>query len=256
MLRFFLILLFLITAVVIFFTQTRPYYTDIQALISERNDYQTALADSRELQSLRDQLLSQYNTIPQKDFDNIGKMLPASVDSGNIIIMLEDRAKENGLLLKKIDVKESKETTSDSAFALGAPPAPYKTVELSFSISGTYNSVLSFFKDLEKNIRLIDVSSISFSSSLSDIYEFNVIAKTYFVPVSVATAADNTKSNQGAEEILNMLTKLRAIKIDTDFFNGDIYKSLVDFLPVIEMPKDYGKANPFITSDISTPVKK
>jgi len=257
MLRFSLIILFLITAVVIFFTQTKPYYSDIKALTAERDEYQVALADSRELQTLRDQLLSQYNTIPQSDFDRLGKLLPSSIDSGNIIVMFEDRARENGILLKKIDVKESRESTSDSVTALGTPQLPYKTVELSFAISGSYASVLSFLGDLEKNIRLIDVKSISFSSSLADVYEFNISAKTYFTPVSMLTAVDKTEKNEGAKEILSVLTKLRAIKIDADFFNGDIYKSLVDFLPTIEMPKEYGRPNPFILSpEASAPVKK
>ncbi len=257
MLRFFLIILFLITAIVIFFTQTQPYYNDIKTLLAERDEYQVALADSRELQTLRDQLLSQYNTIPQNDFDRLGKLLPSSIDSGNIIVMLEDRAQKNGILLKKIDVNESKESTSNSTTALGAPPPPYKTVELSFSISGPYASVLSFFGDLEKNLRLIDIKSISFSSSLTDVYEFSISAKTYFASIPALTAvAAGTENNEGVKEILSMLTRLRAIKIDTDFFNGDIYKSLVDFLPVLEMPKEYGRPNPFIPSEGPAPVKK
>ncbi|PJC25330.1 MAG: hypothetical protein CO056_00820 [Candidatus Tagabacteria bacterium CG_4_9_14_0_2_um_filter_41_11] len=257
MLRFFLIILFLITAIVIFFTQTQPYYKDIKTLIAERDEYQVALVDSRELQTLRDQLLSQYNTISQDDFNRLGKILPVSIDSGSIIVMFEDRARENGILLKKIDVIESKESTSDSTTALGALPLPYKTVGLSFSISGSYASVLSFFSDLEKNLRLIDIKSISFSSSPSDIYEFNVSAKTYFTPVSPLTAVADTKKSEGTKEILSMLTKLRAVKIDTDFFSGDIYKSLVDFLPVLEMPKEYGRPNPFILPpEAATPIKK
>ncbi len=256
MLRFFLIILFLITAIVIFFTQTRPYYNDIKTLMAERDEYQVALADSRELQTLRDQLLSQYNAIPQSDFDRLGKLLPSSIDSGNIIVMLEDRARKNGILLKKIDVKESKESTSDSTTALGALPPLYGTVELSFAISGPYVSVLSFFGDLEKNLRLIDIKSIGFSSSPVDVYEFNISAKTYFTSVPVLTVVDNMEKNVGAKEILNMLTKLRAVKIDTDFFNGDIYKSLVDFLPILEMPKEYGRPNPFISSEGSAPITK
>ncbi len=255
MLRFFLIILFLTTAIVIFFTQTQPYYKDVKTLTAERDEYQVALADSRELQTLRDQLLSQYNAIPQNDFDRLGKLLPFSIDSGNIIVMLEDRAQENSLLLKKIDIKELTESTSGST-VLGAPSSPYKTIELSFAISGPYASTLSFLGDLEKNIRLIDIKSISFSSAPSDVYEFNISAKTYFASASVLTAVAGTEKNEGAKEILNMLTRLRAIKIDTDFFNGDIYKSLVDFLPTLEMPKEYGRPNPFIPSEGLAPVKK
>ena len=103
---------------------------------------------------------------------------------------------------------------------------------------------------------MIDIKSISFSSTPSDVYEFNVSAKTYFTSVSALTAVAGAKKDEGAKEILNMLTKLRAIKIDTDFFNGDIYKSLVDFLPDLEMPKEYGRPNPFISLEAATPIKK
>ncbi len=261
MLRFFLIILFLTTAIVIFFTQTRPYYNDIKVLISERDEYQVALADFRELQTLKDQLLSQYNTISQSDFDRLNKLLPPAIDSGNIIVMLEDRARENGILLKKIDIKESQESTSGLTNALGAPPPPYKTVELSFAISGPYVSVLSFFGDLEKSIRLFDVKSVSFSSSPADIYEFNISAKTYFSSfvstlASTEVAGTGTENDSKVQGILSMLAKLRTIKIETDFFNGDIYKSLIDFLPVLEIPKEYGRPNPFIPPEGSASVKK
>jgi Tfp pilus assembly protein PilO len=68
----------------------------------------------------------------------------------------------------------------------------YGIFNLEFSISGTYNNFISFTKDLESNLRIVDISSITFSSntgsvgsnpkiSSSDIYKYDFKIKTYYL---------------------------------------------------------------------------
>jgi Tfp pilus assembly protein PilO len=177
MTRFIIIFLFLTMAVALFFGQSRSYFSDITALKTEKQTLDEALAHSAESQKLKNQLLSQYNAISQGDIGRLGKLMPSQTDSGSLIIMLEDRVKAHGLLLKKIDVSNVKQSEESLSSVLGTV-LPYESINLSFSISGPYDSILELLADLEASLRVIDVNNIGFSSGATDFYEFNISAKT------------------------------------------------------------------------------
>lgn len=245
MARTLITLLFLIMAVAIFFVLTQPYLGDINNLKADKQKYDEALVNSRELQALRDKLLSKYNAISSEDIDRLNRLLPSDADSGDLLAMAENMAKGHGLLLKNMNIKEGPQSADTSA-TLGKPPPPYKTVTLSFSVSGPYASVLAFFADLSKSLRLVDMSAIGFSSSPTDNYQYEITARTYYaVPPSVPVAALGAASDEKIQEIVAMLAKLRSIAIDPEFFQSDVFKSLVDFIPSLGIPQQYGRLNPF-----------
>lgn len=241
MIRTILTFLFLITAVAFFFLKTQPYLDDIGNLKADKQNYDEALANSRELETLRDQLLSQYNAIPLESAERLNKLLPLNIDSGSLIGMAESRALAHGLSLKNMEVKEE---LTDSPTTLGMSRHPYGTVALTFSLSGPYASALAFFADLEQSLRLIDVNTIGFSSGPTDNYEFSITAKTYYLAPS-SSGAISAKEDADGQEILAILANLKNVRIDQEFFNSDVFKSLVDFVPVLEIPESYGRTNPF-----------
>lgn len=244
--RYGIITLFLITAVALFLKYTKPYYDEIKFLKEEKASLSEALINSRELQSLRDDLLAQYNGISQGDVDRLNKILPSKVRSDDIIVLFEDRAKAHGFLLKRIDVREAAARTTDPNAPLGAPLPPYNVIDISFSASGSYVSFLSLLADFEKSLQLIDVNNISFSAAESDVYEFSVNAAMYVLFSDVPTAAV-VREREGDEsaEIVAALAKLKSIKIDTEFFKNEIFSSLTGFFSEIAIPTDYGRPNPF-----------
>ena len=248
MIRYIIILLFLAMAVVIFFTETQPYYDQVKALQTSNQLLQEALVNSRELQTIRDDLLSKYNAISQDDIGRLNKMLPGKLDSGTLVTILENRVKNYGLLLKRIDVKEYK-ITPDSLVVAGSPALPYKIVNLTLTLSGSYASFLQLLPDLERSLRVFDAQTVNFSIGpigSNNIIEFNLSARAYAaIPPPVIEAISSEETTMEAKGILAMLTKLKDIKIDADFFKNEVFKSFVDFAPAIEMPNDYGRPNPF-----------
>ena len=52
--------------------------------------------------------------------------------------------------------------------------------------------------------------------------------------------------NADTAEFRKVLSGLRTLKFDTDFFNDPIYKSLVDPGVLISKPAAYGRVNPFV----------
>lgn len=250
MTRFILPILFLAMAVVLFLSQTQPNFSQTKVLKADKQSFEEALQYSRELQTLRDELLTQYNSISQEDLARLNELLPPQIDSGSLIVILEDRAKNRGLLLKKIDVSEKK-LTADPFAVIGAALPPFRVLGLSLSVSGSYGSFLEFLADLEKSLRIIDVEQIVFSGGASEVIEFQLSAKTYAANPSSETAAafsegeGQEEKSQDAKEILAMLAKLKSVKIDADFFQNEAFKGLVKFAPGLVMPKEYGRINPF-----------
>ena len=71
-------------------------------------------------------------------------------------------------------------------------------------------------------------------------------AKGLTVTNSVAQTTPATGAGSSAEgqEILSVLNSLKAVKMDTEFFDDKVFKSLVDF-SVELAPQPAGRFNPF-----------
>jgi Tfp pilus assembly protein PilO len=178
MLKFIVSIIFLATAMAIFFTWSQPVFNEIKDLQAQRVAFDEALSKSRQIQETRDDLLSQYNAISQENIERLNKILPSQPGSIKFIIEIDNILRQNGMLLKNIDIKEKDEDKEKISF--GAPEHSFKTLPLSMRVAGPYKSFYAFLKDLEKNLRLTDITALNFSSSNVDFYEYNIEAIIYY----------------------------------------------------------------------------
>ena len=173
-----IISIFLILASIgLFFGYIDPTYTAIKDLRVEKADYDRALNNSKELQAERDKLLKKYNEMPRSDLDKLAKLLPDNIDNVRLIIDLDEMAKKYGMRIRnfKADANERKDV-------IGKDATPYGILTLSFSTSASYNTFLAFIRDLEKSLRILDISAITFSAGETNpLYEYNVTVKTYWL---------------------------------------------------------------------------
>ena len=74
---------------------------------------------------------------------------------------------------------------TDSTGTIGAVQKDYDGVVLSFSVLSTYPVFKQFLKEIEENLRIIDVENITFSvprdSKGQDVYQFGVSLRTYWL---------------------------------------------------------------------------
>lgn len=178
-------------AVVGFFMFTKPLYQDISLLRTDADSYNQALDNSKALENERDKLTSKYNTISKDDLDRLQKLLPDNIDNIRLILEIEKIASPYGMVLK--DIKYNADTVASGnggpvqGGAQQATPANYRVLDMEFSVTGTYNNFLNFAKDLENNLRIVDVSSVVFSSEVdpktnpSGAYKYNFKIKTYWL---------------------------------------------------------------------------
>lgn len=187
-------------AVTLFFVFTNPIYSDISKLRTEIASYDAALDNSKALEKERDKLTAKYNSINPDNLTNLQKLLPENVDNIRLILEIEQIASPYGMTLKDVKYNATEKTntsTNGGAVVQGggvakAVPKDYGIFDLEFSTSGTYANFINFTKALESNLRIVDISSITFSSggviagataktNSPEVYKYDFKIKTYWL---------------------------------------------------------------------------
>lgn len=170
-------LLFLLVAISVFWFWTRPLLAEIDVLKAEKDSFDQALARSRELQELRDDILSKFNSVSQGDLNRLSKMLPAEPESTKLLVQFSDMAQvSGGVILNFLDVQEPQSSVAPTS----KEPVGYQTVSIRANLSGKYEDFLSFLAELQKSLRLIDVDQVDFFAGDTNFYEFNINAQAYY----------------------------------------------------------------------------
>ena len=154
-----------------FFFFTSPIYKEISSSREQIASYSEALDNSKALEAERDKLTQKYNSFDTENLSRLEKLLPDNVNNIRLILEIEKIALPYGMVLKNVkydsvsDDNTMQATTNTQT--LTGSNKNYGAWDLEFSTQGTYNNFLNFLKDLENNLRIIDISSIQFSSSVS-----------------------------------------------------------------------------------------
>lgn len=197
MLRYLTSFLFIGLSVAVFILFTDVLYKDIQKLRIEQSTYSEAFANSKDLEKERDRLITDSNAISNENKERLKKMLPDNVDNIRLILEIEKLATPYGMVLKDVEysvVPADKENAADSVTNTASGKGKngkenYGSWDLGFSISGTYSNFINFMRNLESNLRIVDISSIKFSAtpigkdsnSSSENYKYDFTIKTYWL---------------------------------------------------------------------------
>ena len=178
MIRYIIQIILVLAVIGVFLGLIDPLYKEIATLRQEVTSFNSALEKSKELQTVRDELLSQYNAISGSDLERLEKMLPNNVDNVRLIMDINNIAARYNMSLRQTKVNVVDETKSG---LLGPNRQKYGSVQLEFAVAGPYDVFLSFLKDLELSLRLVDVIGLSFVSGSKDFYEYTVLLQTYWL---------------------------------------------------------------------------
>lgn len=191
MTRFILPIILIAIAIGGFFVFTAPTYEQIAVLRADKDAYNQALGNSKALENERDKLTSKYNTISKEDLERLQKLLPDNIDNIRLILEIEKIAAPYGMVLKDVKYNASESQTSQAAAQASNPqgtaPKDYRVLNMEFSVTGNYNNFLNFTRDLESNLRIVDISSVVFTSDAelktnpNLAYKYNFKIKTYWL---------------------------------------------------------------------------
>jgi Tfp pilus assembly protein PilO len=169
----------LVSSIAIFFGYINSEYAHIGDQRAQAAQYDLALNNATELRTERDNLLKKYNNFNPADVARITSLLPDGVDNVKLVLDINDVASRYGMNIKDIKIDQSDDSQSSSQF--GPSNTPYGSLALSFTITSSYENFLLFLQDLEKNLRLVDLTGLSFTANKDSTYDFNVTLQTYWL---------------------------------------------------------------------------
>ncbi len=181
--RLILPIVFIVTAIALFWVVINPSYVELVALKAQEKQFEDTISQLRELQSIQDELLLKYNSIRSSDLARLEKLLPDNIDNVRLILDLDSIASARGVEIGSVALKDlggqgggsGANTTQDDGSG-----SKYESVMLSFTTKTSYETFLSFLADIEQSLRLIDVTSLSVVP-VEDEFSFRVSLQTYWL---------------------------------------------------------------------------
>jgi hypothetical protein len=184
------IIIYIILAGGLFFTFIDPQYTQVQALLEEKDENEQLLERANELRRKRQDLSDRYASISQEEKDQLLKVLPDTVDNVRLILDMTNIANNPntnyGILLRGVSVSgDLDELSGDSNTperVVDRTASDFGVINVKFSFSAPYEVAKMFMKDLENSLRIMDIQDITVSAGdTSDVYNFSVSLNTYWL---------------------------------------------------------------------------
>jgi hypothetical protein len=168
------------TAMAVFFGLTVPALSNVKKDSVKSATMSTAIKQFEDLEKKRNEFVAKYSSISNEDDRKLKVALPTQITAVNLVSQIDDMVKARGMVLKRIDIEETK-ASKKKEVAKNGEVQKYNTASIIFVVSGSYEVFLSLLSDLEKSLQIIDIKDISFSvGAKADSYDFSVRAITYY----------------------------------------------------------------------------
>jgi len=184
-----IILALFIGAAIVFFTMTWPMFD--QVLKDNRNLALAKAEYQRQVEAVRlaKTIVEQYKNLTDVN-QMISLTMPRSEELYNAIVQLNKISEDSGLSIQSIALQKiasattapSKTSSTSSQSLLKSP----QQLALTLSLNGTYESFKTWLEAVETNIRLMDITNISFSGVKATPTEIGGDAGFNFFKFSVA----------------------------------------------------------------------
>lgn len=178
--RYLTAIILISVSVGVFYVFIDPLYADVRERREQISKLEEAISNSRQIQTIRDELLGSFNSISTADLSRLRTLLPDNIDNVRLIMEINRIAANHGVVLQDIIVSESASVGGGKSM-LGPDERSYGTIQFSFTLSGSYDRFRNFLADLEFNLRLIDIVSLSFVGTDQDFNRYSMIIKTYWL---------------------------------------------------------------------------
>lgn len=147
-------------------------------LQKEDGEYQAALNNTTAIRMKRQSLVDKQGQINPDSLSRLEALLPDNVDNIKLVIDMNQIAQNHSLTLKNIKLDNAVKADPSK---LGQDDSKYGTVGLSFTVNSSYDNFQNFLTDLEKSLRLVEITDLAVTGNDTGIYEFSVGLKTYWL---------------------------------------------------------------------------
>ncbi len=180
-------IIMIVASLAVFAFFVSPQYQELKEVELKGEQYEEVLANAKKLQELRDQLLEKRRGFRKSDLNRLEKLIPDNVNNVKLILELQNIASKYGLSIEaasseKSDGKDGKGKKKTKKVNFDIETKDYGTMTLNFTIHGMYPQFIPFLKDVEDNLRLIDVRTINLTpADRNGNYQFDVTLETYWL---------------------------------------------------------------------------
>lgn len=173
----------LIAAIGIFFAYVSPTWSgSIAATKAAIAADDQALAAAEQFAAQQNQLASARDAIDSPSLTTLSTFLPNSVDNVGLILDLNALAARSGLSVANIDVIQGAATGAKTAPTLASAALGHVgSVDLSLTALGTFNSLQSFLRGVERSTRLLDVRDLVVKGSDTGVYTYQMTLRLYWL---------------------------------------------------------------------------
>ena len=190
--RTILTLVFFLGAIAVAVFYVWPQFGVYRAVRSDTKVLEHVGAALDSAQATLDVLDEKMRSLSKADLERIEAALPKGFSRDDMIRTVEQYGFEYHVLVKSIQMADtggeetrasgSETTPRPGGSALPGDSKNQKEVSVTLQIAGPYHDMRNFLNALEKNIRIIDVTSISFGGfdSPSQSLSVSLKAKTYY----------------------------------------------------------------------------
>ncbi len=150
-------------------TETSCGYSGIKEIRSRTTEIKSALVNSQAIEKKRELLNQKYNSISIEDKQKLEALVPNNVDNIKLVLEIETLANKYGVSISspKLQIKEEVKTdiAKDSAGQAirqnqNNYQNTYGSFVLDFGVQTNYQNLKNIIRDMEKNLRLIEITNI------------------------------------------------------------------------------------------------
>lgn len=184
---------FILAAFILFFDLVQPTYTDAKSLESQQLGEQTYLKNQTTLVSQVQATLNAYQNEAQTAA-NVGLAMPSGEDVAGALAQVQGIAANNNITMTSISVTppQLQIQTTAAGSASSTLTKPLGSFSFNLSALGSYENFKSFLSELETNIRIFDVKTISIQPTAvatsangkqiasSDLFSYSITVATYY----------------------------------------------------------------------------
>jgi Tfp pilus assembly protein PilO len=165
-----------------------PQYAIVKDYMAQSKDSDSALASVASLETMKATLVDKENSFNQADLDKLKKLLPDNVDNIRWFLDIQGIASRYGVTIQDISVADQAQKTTTTK-TIGSSGKPYGQMALSFSVSTSYENLISFLKDLEQSLRIVEIKSLSFTADnkTPDRYKVSLGVNAFWLNPKTAT---------------------------------------------------------------------
>ena len=140
-----------------------PQYEKYQTLNMEQAGYTTILDNAKRLKQTQAELVTKSNQITVEDRAKLEKIIPDNPNNVPLILDLSTVAGQYGIRFQSIKTEEQKPEINHQK-KIETLPADIGILRVDIVMTGTYAGITEFVRTIEKSLRIIDITGLSFSA--------------------------------------------------------------------------------------------